>query len=60
MGDFLFITNEGNEGMDGWMDGYQKSITRQILTKEKEKNELSHLSFFFFFLFHFQHQSSVL
>lgn len=41
--------------MDGWMDGYQKSITRQILTKEKRKERIVTFGFLFF-LFHFQHQ----
>lgn len=35
--------------MDGWMDGYLKSITRQILTKEKRKERIVTFGFFFFF-----------
>lgn len=39
--------------MDGWMDGYQKSITRQILTKEKRKERIVTFEFFLFFFFFF-------
>lgn len=35
------------------MDGYQKSITRQILTKEKRKERIVTFEFFFFFFFVF-------
>lgn len=39
--------------MGGWMDGYQKSITRQILTKEKRKERIVTFEFFFSFFFIF-------